>query len=892
MTIEMQHSTAADPATVDNYLTSMFLGLPGLVSVCSDADRFAGRRFTTDADGIARAVQYVLDLDKSAPKGIYTQVTTLRENPRTGRGGEAHAHVISYLWADGDFGVTGHSPSPDDLPHPPDEDTVRQILAASGLPDPSGHVRSGGGLNPVWMLSEPYVIETEDDRRAAKTFTADAQTILGAAAYRAGYTWDIGVGDLARLMRLPGTVNRKTNQPRPVTSIRGSGVLYTYQQLAEIVADLAPAAHATMDQAAKEKQERAARRQNRQLPPARQPSATPRFSGSGPLDVLADMLTFADVLEPLHWTFEGQLGDGRAKWLRSAGADGRPTSAYSLVCDDHVAVNWSDRADLPVGALPPGRKLTVGTLYAHLNYGGDTSAAARDIMRAAAGKLAHGPAGRLPTAVLAEVGRRCLTNGPRYVEPRAFEEGDWSGLHEPADDAEAAPDAQPAGLRTIPGLIPDEFYAARQVHQHIRTAGHSRNRSGDVAFLSTMVRLSAMVSHHIRADTGVAGYASLNLFGAIIGPSGIGKSTGADVADRLMPAPADLDFRDGLPIGSGEGMAEIFMDTVDEETGEYVMYGKKQGDPILKKVRKQVRHNAFFWVDEGASLTRLMKERSGSTLGETLRSAAVGQTLGQTNASKDTTRYIPSGSYSLGLLVGFQPETAAPLFEEVAEGTPQRFWWSQVLDPSIPDEQPSWPGELANISDWQAAITADELTLISFAPEIRAELRRADLAKARGETLPEDMNPLDSHAPLMKVKFASLLALLEGRRHVTNEDWALTEMAWSASCAARDSVIEYSVRQRQQELEKVTQARITEAVRIEAAKVAAEADRADQAVERVALRLASLVHDTGAMTRSAVRDKLNSRQKRHLNDAIAYAQLREWVLDDGKKITPGRARPL
>lgn len=880
---------SADRTTVGNYLAHMYAGLPGYLSICSDADSFTGKRFTTDAPGIAAAVEHVVRLDRKHPKGIYAQVTTLREQPADGRGGEGLALGLGYLWADGDYGTTGHSPSLDDLPHPPDAGTVRKIAIDSGLPDPTGWSMTGGGLNGMWMLAEPYVIGDDQDRARIKEFTTSAQAILGAAAYRAGYSWDVGVGDLARIMRLPGTVNRKTGDDRLTTLVDGSGVIYALDELVETVTRLAPEAHATMAQAAREKQQRAAKRQQRPMP-AQRVSAGPRISGDGPLDVLADTMRFGDILKPEGWTFEGYQSGGREKWLRSGGADGRPSSEYSLLCDDHVAVNWSERSDLPVGALPSGQKLTVGTLYAHLHYGGDVSAAAKDIMRAAGGKPTQGAAASLPLMVLAEVRRRCMTDTARRpLAPPAFGRGEWEGMQEPSD---ADPGDEPLdSTDRIPGRLPEEFYEAREVHRHIRQAGHSRNRSGDVAFLSTMARLSGMVSHHIRADTGVAGYASLNLFAGIIGPSGIGKSTGADVADRLMPAPPDIDFRDGLPIGSGEGMAEIFMDTVDEPTGEYVMHGKGRGDPIVKKVRKQVRHNAFFWVDEGASMTRIMKERSGSTLSETLRSAAVGQTLGQTNASKDSTRYIPSGSYSMGLLVGFQPETAAPLFEEVAEGTPQRFWWVQVLDPSIPDEQPAWPGELAALSGWREAIKADELTLISFDPEIKAELRRVDLAKARGEVPSEEMNALDSHAPLMRVKFASLLALLDGRRHVDAKDWELTSMAWEASCAARDSIIEYSARQRQQDLEKVTQARITEAVRIEAAKVEAEAARDDKAVERAALRVASLVHENGAMTRSSIRDKVAGRQKKHINDAIGYAQLREWVTDDGKKIAPGRSRP-
>lgn len=477
---------------------------------------------------------------------------------------------------------------------------------------------------------------------------------------------------------------------------------------------------------------------------------------------------------------------------------------------------------------------------------------------------------------------------------------DWSDLdgrafepdEEPVDDfgPEQPADAGPARL---PGLIPEEVYAARPELQHIRQAGHSRSRSGDVAVLASLTRLSALVSHRIRADTGIAGYASLNLFGAVVGPSGIGKSTGVEVADRLLPAPPELDFRDGLPIGSGEGLAEVFMGVVEEETGEV----KKKGGtetPVTVMVRKQVRHNAFFYVDEGATITRLMKERSGSTLGETLRSAAVGQTLGQTNASKDTSRYIPSGSYSMGLLVGFQPETAAPLFEEVAEGTPQRFVWVQVIDPSVPDVQPEWPGEL---EAWRTAATVapgDEMSrfvLVSFDESIKTELRVADLAKQRGQVDTADENPFNSQAPVMKVKLASLLAILAGRRHVNTEDWRLALLLWESSCAARDAVLEYSASRRRAEQEKRTVARIEEEVRVDHAKQLAEDTRADRAIERLARRIAVLAREQGPQTRKSVRAKAAGRDKKYVNDALAYAVLREWVLDESGQYPPGPVPP-
>ncbi|MFD7001909.1 hypothetical protein ACFWA5_38065 [Streptomyces mirabilis] len=887
----------ADPEVMRTWVTHLYADAPGLISVCSDADGWVGRRFSTDAAGITAATEYALHLDARRAKGVYVQSTTLRERPEEGdRGGEELAHALSHLWADGDYGIVGHKPSPDDLPAPPDADAVAKVVNESGLPAPSGWVYSGGGYNPVWMLGEFRVVADEDDRAKVKELTTTWQTILAAQAYQYGWSWDSGVGNLDRLMKLPGSVNRKANcPPRPTAIGPGTGELYDIDDLFLIAAQIGPAAKETMAQADQEKRDRKADRLGHaKVPPARAPKVPRLSTGDGPLDVLAEHLTFRDILEPEGFTYEGTNGDGREKWLRPAAGGERPSSAYSLLCDDHVAVNWSERSDLPVGAQPPGKKLTIGTLYAHLNYGGNTSAAASDIMRAAAGRPAQGAAARLAAVVLTEVKRRCMADSPYGRDDaeslRALIADDpWDGPQdeppEPPEDADAP--------QVVPGLIPEAFWAARPELRHIRTAGHSRTRSGDVALLAVLTRLSALVSHRIRADTGIAGFASLNLFGGIIGPSGIGKSSGVEVADRLMPAPSGLDFRDGLPIGSGEGLAEVFMGVVEEETGEIRKRGGTE-TPVTVQVRKQVRHHAFFYIDEGSSLTRLMRERSGSTLGETLRSAAVGQTLGQTNASKDTSRYIPSGSYSLGLLVGFQPETVAPLFDEVAEGTPQRFVWVQVIDPAIPDQQPEWPGELRVWRNAGVVAPGDEASgfvLVTFDEGIKAELRAADLAKARGHVSTAGQDPFDSQAPVMRVKLASLLAILAGRRHVNPEDWRLAHMVWDASCATRADVIARTEAQRRLEQEKRTVARIEEEVRVEGAKQAAEEARTERAVERLATRLALLTQERGPQTRKEVRSRTAGRDKRYLTEAFAYALLREWVVEADGKFVPGPVPP-
>src|SRR5690606_13791466 len=148
---------AADIDLVSASLAYQYQDVPGLLSICSDADRWVGRRFTTDEVGIAAATRYVTELDTRSPKGIYAQVTTLREHPAKGRGGKDLAHALTWLWADGDYGTLGHKPGPDEMPHPVDADHVRDIVASSGLPEPSGWVDTGGGCNPVWTLTDIHV---------------------------------------------------------------------------------------------------------------------------------------------------------------------------------------------------------------------------------------------------------------------------------------------------------------------------------------------------------------------------------------------------------------------------------------------------------------------------------------------------------------------------------------------------------------------------------------------------------------------------------------------------------------------------------------------------------------------------------------------------------------
>lgn len=476
--------------------------------------------------------------------------------------------------------------------------------------------------------------------------------------------------------------------------------------------------------------------------------------------------------------------------------------------------------------------------------------------------------------------------------PRAWE-ASYSSMD--LDDWATEPNEQPAEQPKVvkPLNLPEEFWTARPVLGHIRQAAYSWGKPADVAFYGVLARLSSMLPPQVQFQSGLNPNGSLNCFVAVVGPSGIGKSSSQFIAKGLLGTPGHLnedEYRDDMPIGTGQGLIEAFHGYVDVEED----YTDAKGNPKTRKkqVKKQVRDNVLLAVDEGEALFREAANKTSITL-PTLRSAWSGATLGQTNASAETTRRLQAGRYSLGLVVGFQMSTAQPLLDDVAGGTPQRFLWCTVTDPNVPDRPPAHPGalDLAFTKPWGdngKAYMIDH-TQISFAQEIKDELWSENVAKTRGEVTAG--NPLDAHRPMTLCKVASLLALLDGRRLVTVEDWALAKMVWETSCAVRDSVVAYG----QEEARLVEETALRKHVKRELTTLDATEKRAeikaDRAVDRVARGIAKKVAEGGSMTRGALNRALRGSDRIHLSDALVYAVEKGWLIDQGEKYGPGDSRP-
>jgi hypothetical protein len=127
--------------------------------------------------------------------------------PRVWRGKEAaHVPYGSVLFSDVDGGTDGP------------EGAIRRVKR-SGLPKPHMAIVSGGGLHCYWLMSETIPLETES---AKSTYKSTLRRLCLAIGGKAPFAHaDTTGADIARILRVPGTFNRKRqHDPRPVRMIR------------------------------------------------------------------------------------------------------------------------------------------------------------------------------------------------------------------------------------------------------------------------------------------------------------------------------------------------------------------------------------------------------------------------------------------------------------------------------------------------------------------------------------------------------------------------------------------------------------------------------------------------------------------------------------------------
>lgn len=179
-------------------------------------------------DDVDAALAYIRVLDNAGAEGIYARVTTLRTLPDKSRGSEADSQELIGMWADIDIAGPGHKTT---KVLPADIQDAKNIIVESGLPEPTAWVHSGGGVYPWWLLNNPHRITGEEGLDQAKIMVQGWQKIIAHAASTLGFHYGTEVGDLARVLRIPGTVNRKAGLERPCEIMEWGAQAYTLGDL-------------------------------------------------------------------------------------------------------------------------------------------------------------------------------------------------------------------------------------------------------------------------------------------------------------------------------------------------------------------------------------------------------------------------------------------------------------------------------------------------------------------------------------------------------------------------------------------------------------------------------------------------------------------------------------
>lgn len=160
---------------------------------------------------------------------VYFRTTPVRVRPTSGRGAACDAAGLLGFHADID--VAGPAHAKEGLP--PDETSAHAVVSRLGLA-PTVVVHSGHGLQVHWLLAEPWIFEGEDLDAATELARRFGLTIA-ACARALGLVVDT-VSDLARILRVPGTVNRK-GEPVSVRILSSGGPRYTIGDIENVLVD-------------------------------------------------------------------------------------------------------------------------------------------------------------------------------------------------------------------------------------------------------------------------------------------------------------------------------------------------------------------------------------------------------------------------------------------------------------------------------------------------------------------------------------------------------------------------------------------------------------------------------------------------------------------------------
>ncbi|OBA80119.1 hypothetical protein A9W99_18660 [Mycobacterium sp. 1164966.3] len=419
--------------------------------------------------------------------------------------------------------------------------------------------------------------------------------------------------------------------------------------------------------------------------------------------------------------------------------------------------------------------------------------------------------------------------------------------------AESSPDIEPTQIDE------DAFWAARDELRRLRQFARARRVGPWAVFGYALARAVAVIPPTVVLPPLVGSHASLNMFVALVGPSGAGKGGASGAAADWLDTDEDV-FT--ATVGSGEGLAKVFaFKQRVGKTGPWVQHG--------------LRAAVLFDAPEVDNLIALTN-RNSATLLPQLRSAYSGEELGFSYADPAKAVRLCAHRYRLCLTVGVQPGRGRALLDDADGGTPQRFVWLPSDDADAPDEVPDLPAG-RHLPRWPQQVghgvtpTAPQTQLdIPVTPAALRELGVPDVAKRavdfhrvamlRGSAA----DPLDGHRLLCRLKVAVGLMWLGGRTdQISDDDWHLAGIVMAVSDRTRRGVV--ALLRSKANAENLSRGR-AEGVR-EAVKSGVVRD---SQIQRVADKIVRKLKESGGeLARSELRRAIRYGDRAHFDDAEA-----------------------
>lgn len=357
-------------------------------------------------------------------------------------------------------------------------------------------------------------------------------------------------------------------------------------------------------------------------------------------------------------------------------------------------------------------------------------------------------------------------------------------------DPKSPPVVAVEGLPVLPEAV--DYWGSPEMQKIERTA-----RERDVPKMCLLVQTLTMLSAEIHPrvviqDVG-KGQGNLNMFAAIIGHSGAGKSTGSDFARDLI----GREQTEPINLSSGEGMLNSFKRYQNVK----VALPNDKGGVLKYETQKHYiwrNRSCIMQVDEGATMKKVLA-RQGVTIMGFLNTAWSGGALLTTTATEESTRKIPKNEYRFSGIINVQEGVVDLLIgKDAANGTTQRFIFAKATfenDHEFPDLDMNVPpitsfdlNELPELvwvnRDKDDEAGEDIITFIEgpddpepkfimrVTPEIAYEVR----TRQRAAMLENSKHPLDGHMAYSQLKVAALMALLHSRPYIVHQDWKRAEM--------------------------------------------------------------------------------------------------------------------